>query len=575
MKYVIKYLKEYRLRMEFGLIIKIIGTMMDLVLPYLLSYIIDSVIPAKDLKMIILLGVIMIICSVIGFLGSVYANQLASGVAKLVTRALRHDLFVKIKELSCSELDEITIPTLVSRMTSDTYNVHHMVGVMQRLGVRAPILLIGGIAVTLILDAKLTLILLAILPIIVIVTYFISKTGIGLFKDVQNAVDDLVRVIRENATGVRVIKALGKEDAEKERFENVNKTLIKAEEKSEKRMATLSPIINFVLNAGLVFVIVIGAVRVNNGVLAPGKILAFTTYFTIILNAMLSITRLFVIYSKANASAIRIAEILDKPCVNKNNEETLKNIKTSDDYITFEDVTFSYHKKYNNVSNISFSIKKRETLGIIGATGSGKSTIMQLLMRFYEADSGKIYVDGINIENISKENYHKLFGVVFQNDMIFSDTIYENIAMYRDIPLEQIKKAAHAASIDDFIETLPDKYDTLLNAKGTNLSGGQKLRILIARSLCNNPDILILDDASSALDYKTDATIRNRIKEMYQDTTMIVIAQRVSSVMNADKIVLLEEGEIIGYGTHQELLHKSLVYQEIYKLQMGVTDDAN
>ena len=391
----------------------------------------------------------------------------------------------------------------------------------------------------------------------------------------EDYVDGLVRVIRENATGVRVIKALGKEDAEKERFENVNKTLIKAEEKSEKRMATLSPIINFVLNAGLVFVIVIGAVRVNNGVLAPGKILAFTTYFTIILNAMLSITRLFIIYSKANASAIRIAEILDKPRVNKNNEETLKRIKTSDDYITFEDVTFSYHKKYNNVSNISFSIKKRETLGIIGATGSGKSTIMQLLMRFYEADSGNIYVDGINIKNISKENYHKLFGVVFQNDMIFSDTIYENIAMYRDIPLEQIKKAAYAASIDDFIETLPDKYDTLLNAKGTNLSGGQKLRILIARSLCNNPNILILDDASSALDYKTDATIRNRIKEMYQDTTMIVIAQRVSSVMNADKIVLLEEGEIIGYGTHQELFHKSLVYQEIYKLQMGVTDDAN
>ena len=574
MKYVIKYLKTHRLRMEVGFIIKIIGTMMDLVLPYLLAYIIDTVIPTKNLKMIIILGIVMIICSIIGFFGSVWANQMASGVAKLVTRTLRHDLFVKVKKLSCKQLDDITIPTLVSRMTADTYNVHHMIGVMQRLGVRAPILLVGGIVVTLILDAKLTLVLLAILPLIVIITYFISKTGITLFRDVQTAVDDLVRVIRENATGVRVIKALGKEASESKRFEKVNETLVKKEEKSEKQMAILSPIINFLLNVGLVLVIVIGAIRVNGGALEPGKVLAFTTYFTIILNAMLSITRLFVIYSKASASASRIAEVMEMPDDEVQTKTEDNSLIKNDDYIVFDNVSFSYHKKYNNLSNISFSLKKGETLGIIGSTGSGKSTIIQLLMRFYNVDDGQILLDGVDINSLDKEEYHKLFGVVFQNDMIFSDTIYQNITMYRDIPLEEVKKAAHAASIDDFIETLPEKYDTLLSAKGTNLSGGQKLRILIARSLCNNPDILILDDASSALDYKTDATIRRRIKENYRDVTTIIVAQRTSSVMNADKILLIEDGDMIGYGNHQTLLKDSKVYQEIYQLQMGCENDA-
>ncbi|MBQ3001645.1 MAG: ABC transporter ATP-binding protein [Bacilli bacterium] len=571
MKRVFGYIQKYRLRLEFQMVIKIIGTLMDLVIPYILSYIIDEVVPTNDVQKIVLLGLLMIGCAVIGLVGNVKANQMASMIAKRVTTEYRHDVFSKIQELSPAQVDEVTIPSIISRMTTDTYNVHHMVGMMQRIGIRAPILFIGGIIVTLILDAKLTLVLIAILPIIVILTYIISKVGIPLYTNVQVALDELVRAVRENATGVRVIKALSKENYEKEKFRKINKDVIDLELKSGYTMSILNPIINFLLNAGLVMVIVIGAIRVNGGDLLPGKILAFTTYFTIILNATLSITRIFTMLSRSIASAKRIEYIMS---FSKDLEVSEEPKLETTDYITFSNVSFSYHKQVDNLTDINFSIKKGETLGIIGATGSGKSTLIQLLMRFYDVDKGAIYINGRNIKSIPSDELKKMFGVVFQNDCIFSDTIFENINFGRGYDIESVKEAARISSIHDFIETLPEGYNTELNARGTNLSGGQKLRVLIARSIVGNPDILILDDASSALDYKTDAAIRSKIKETKTGTTQIIVAQRISSVLSSDHILMLEDGKIIASGKHEELLKTSPEYLEIYKLQMGGVQDA-
>lgn len=571
MKRVFGYIQKYRLRLEFQMVIKIIGTLMDLVIPYILSYIIDEVVPTNDVNKIVLLGLLMIGCAVIGLVGNVKANQMASMIAKRVTTEYRHDVFSKIQELSPAQVDEVTIPSIISRMTTDTYNVHHMVGMMQRIGIRAPILFIGGIIVTLILDAKLTLVLIAILPIIVILTYIISKVGIPLYTNVQVALDELVRAVRENATGVRVIKALSKENYEKEKFRKINKDVIDLELKSGYTMSILNPIINFLLNAGLVMVIVIGAIRVNGGDLLPGKILAFTTYFTIILNATLSITRIFTMLSRSIASAKRIEYIMS---FSKDLEVSEEPKLETTDYITFSNVSFSYHKQVDNLTDINFSIKKGETLGIIGATGSGKSTLIQLLMRFYDVDKGAIYINGRNIKSIPSDELKKMFGVVFQNDCIFSDTIFENINFGRGYDIESVKEAARISSIHDFIETLPEGYNTELNARGTNLSGGQKLRVLIARSIVGNPDILILDDASSALDYKTDAAIRSKIRETKTGTTQIIVAQRISSVLSSDHILMLEDGKIIASGKHEELLKTSPEYLEIYKLQMGGVQDA-
>ena len=572
MKKILPYLKNQKLRLLFELIIKIIGTLMDLAIPYVLTYIIDDVFPLitennykQMLGRIIFLGILMILFSIIGVSFNIIANQSASYVTKNVTRGLRYDLFKKVQLLSNTQIDELTMPSIISRLSSDTYNVHQMVGMMQRIGVRAPILLVGGIVVTLTLDPMLTLILFITLPLIVAVTIIISKLGIPLFNNVQLSIDNMIRVIRENITGVRVIKALSKMDYEKNRFNKVNKEVMNYELKSGYTMTSLNPIINVLLNIGLVAVLVVGAMRIMGYKTEVGKVIAFTSYFTIILNAMLSITRIFMVFTRSMASLSRIGYILDMP--QDLQIEDIKPKKTKY-FIEFNKVNFSYNNKELNLENINFKLKNGETLGIIGATGSGKSTIINLLMRFYDINSGEILINGKNIKSFNAIKLKKLFGVAFQNDTIFSDTIKENIVFGRDISEDDLNKAIDVSQSREFINNQPEGLNTWLTPKGTNISGGQKQRLYIARALANNPKILILDDSSSALDYKTDSLLRQRIKENY-DCTIIVVAQRISSIKHCDKIMLLEEGKVVGYGTHDELMRNSEIYNEIYQSQMG------
>ena len=416
---IMKYIKKHIKRIALGLSFKFVGTIMNLIIPFLLSYIIDEVIPTENIKLIIILGVVMILCGLTDWSFNIIGNRNASAVARDITRELRHDLFTKIITLSEHQVDELKVPSLVSRMTNDTYNIHNTIGMLQRLGIRAPILLLGGMIITLILDPVLSAILIATLPFICMLVYFVNKKGMPLYGKLQLKVDKLVQTVRETFSGIRVIKALSKEEYQKQKLKDANVNVVQSEEVAAKTMAVTSPIMNFILNIGLVCVILVGAFRVDSNLTEAGKIIAFTTYFTIILNAMMAITRMFIMISKASASMMRINEVLDYP------EDLLTKdyIKQNKDYITFENVSFSYEDIKNNIEDLSFSIPKGGTVGIIGPTGSGKTTLINLLMRFYDPKCGRIYLDGKDLRSYDEGLLRSKFGTVFQQDILFSKTI--------------------------------------------------------------------------------------------------------------------------------------------------------
>lgn len=577
---ILKYLRPYFGRMGVGFLIKFIGTIMDLCIPYILAYIIDSIIPVGDREMIFLWGGIMLICSILALAGNVTANRMASKVASDATEKIRHDLFSKTMYLSNAQTDAFTKPSLISRMTTDTYNVHQALGRLQRLGVRAPILLLGGICVTFTLDPVMACVLLATLPVLGAIMVYVSRRSIPMYGGLQEANDRFVRMVREDIAGIRVIKALSKTEYETEKFRGINKEVVERERKNGMVMAIINPSMNILLNLGLVGVILVGAYRVNQGTSEVGKILAFTTYFTIILNAMLSISKMFTILSKAIASGDRIWQVLESEADMQVLEQIYEEADSEENdceetdseqaEIEFSDVTFSYLKGgIPNIQNLSFRIKKGQTLGIIGEIGSGKSTILNLMMRMYDTDNGTIWISGRDVRTYQPEELKKKFGVVFQNDTIFEDTIAGNVTLGREIQEKQVKEALFHAQASEFVEGRAEREEEALNIKGANLSGGQKQRVLIARALADRPEILVLDDSSSALDYRTDARLRKSIRENFTDTTLVMVAQRVSSIRNADLILVMEDGALIGRGTHEELMLNCSTYAEIAHSQMA------
>lgn len=570
MKQFLHYLKPHIPTMVFGFFVKLTGTVADLLIPYLLSYIIDEITPRNEISLVIHWGFFMILCAILAFLANVWANRIASSVSRDVIYALRCDLFYRISYLSGSQVDAFTIPSLVTRMTSDTYNLHRMLNMIQRMGVRAPILFLGGIAITMAIDPYLSAILCVLLPFMILIVAAISKKSIPLFIRAQASADNMIRVVRENASGIRVIKALSRGDHEIKRYDTVNRKLTKDEARASITMAASGPFISLLLNTGLACVIFVGAWRVSTGRMKPGVIVAFLTYFTIILNAVMAVSRLITMYSKAAASADRVAEVLLTP-----SDMTVREAAAPEQtcgqnvpHIQFEDVCFSYNKKRNNLDHISFSLERGQSLGIIGPTGAGKSTLVQLLLRLYDLDQGRILLNGRDITTIPLQELRGSFGTVFQNDMLFQETLLHNIDMGRALPLEDIDNAVRVAQAEKFIREAGG-YDADVSAKGVNLSGGQKQRILIARALAGHPDILILDDSSSALDYKTDASFRAALSGSFEQITTIIIAQRISSILHCDQILVLEDGICRGLGTHKELLKSCDVYREISEIQMG------
>ena len=561
------YLSAHKKRMSVGLAIKSVGTIAELFLPMIMAYMIDDVAPTGSVLQLLLWGVAMLAFAVTAWGGNVVANRMASRVARDTTEVIRNDLFTSTLYLSASQTDKVTVPSLVSRLSSDTYNVHNMIGMIQRLGVRVPILLIGGVALTFTVEPVLALVLLAVVPFLSVVVIFVSSKGITLYTDLQRAVDAMVRKVRDDYAGIRVIKALSRSDYEREGFARINENVVGKETKAGVIMSVTNPIMNVVLNLGMTVVVLVGAIRVSKGLAQVGEIIAFTSYFTIILNAVISISRIFVNVSKGSASAKRICAVLNMPD-ELTKDELLAVAEEGEEKgsVKFEDVTFSYDGA-PALKNVSFELKKGESLGVIGATGSGKTTLVALLLRFYDCDKGRILVDGINVKGYDEKELRRKFGVVLQNDFLMAASVKDNIKFERGIEDGNMKEAAERAKAAPFVEALSDGYDSMLTVRGANFSGGQKQRLLIARALAGDPEILVLDDSSSALDYKTDASLRATLREKYPDTTIIMIAQRISSVRFADKILVLDKGEAVGLGDDETLMKTCDVYRRIYESQ--------
>lgn len=588
-----KYLKEYFGRISLGMLIKFLGTLGELSLPYILEHIIDNIVPVGSLHLVLIWGMGMIFMAFLTRQLNVTANRMAVAVSKRAIFNLRHDLFAKTAHLSGSRFDNFGLPSLTSRMTSDTYNVQNFMTRMQTIGIRGPIMLIGGIALTMTMDVYLSSLLCIMVPLLLVVVLSISKKGVPLYGTVQKSMDNIVRIMRENITGIRVIKALSKEAHEKERYANANEALTTNDIHASVIMAIPGPFMQLCLNTGLTLVVILGAYRVNSGAIQPGVILAFLTYFNLILQSVMGLNRIFVMYSKAKASADRIGLVLvDKPdqlvLTDEEARDSIQPYEPAYDHddpslhIIFDHVSFMYHTDEElettqeekddrdySLSDVSFSVKKGESLGIIGSTGCGKTTIINLLMRFYDADKGQIFVDGKDVRTYEFDDLRSKFGVVFQNDIIFADTLMNNIDFGRGLTPEEVDTAADHGMAKPFIDNLEQGYDHTAAIKGADFSGGQKQRLMISRALAAHPKILILDDSSSALDYKTDAALRTAIKEHYAGTTTIMVAQRVSSIMNLNHILVVENGKILASGTHQELLDNCNLYRTIYESQMG------
>ena len=566
MRFLIKRLAPYKLRMTVGLMIKITGTVAELLLPVILSHILDKVIKTESIPRVLLFGGLMLLCALVALVGNIVANRMAAYVSMLFARDMRRELFKKTLYLSASQSDAFTVASLESRITSDTYNVHHFILMIQRMGVRAPILLIGGMTISFIMDAYLSLVMLATFPLIFATVYLISRNGVPLYGRVQRAVDGMVKVVREDTQGIRVIKALSKGEYENRRFDTVSRNLAKRERIAGTVMSIPNPIMTLLMNLGIAGVVALSATRIASGESSAATVIAFMQYFTTISMAMMALSRMFVMFTKCAASAKRINEVVESPDTYFLTEA---GESRSDNHVDFCNVSFSYLGKNKNLDNISFSLKRGGSLGIIGATGSGKTTLIRLLMRIYEADEGEILIGGAPITSYTRDELTAMFGVAMQSDFLYSDTIYENIDFGRNLGNEAVVRAAKIAQAHDFITACEGGYEYKLSPKGTNLSGGQRQRLLIARAIAACPEILILDDSSSALDYKTDAALRCALADSMGATTVITVAQRVSSVKGCDLILVLENGRIIGSGKHDELMLACPEYKEISDSQMG------
>ncbi|MCI6055311.1 ABC transporter ATP-binding protein [Dysosmobacter sp.] len=567
MKVVLGYLKPYTGRVAVGVTIKFTAAILELVLPLLLAAVIDDLVPARDLPAIWRTGALMGVLAFAAAACNITANRMAAWVSMEVTRELRRDLYRRVQALSCAQMDRFSASSMVSRLTNDTYNVHQMFDKVQRGGIRAPMLVLGGLVLTFLQQPVLALVQLAVSLLTFLTITLVTRQGIPFYTQAQQAVDTVVRILRENASGVRVIKALACQGRERERFETANHASRRAEEQAGWVMAMTNPITDFLLNTGLTLVVLVGALWVDAGRMQRGQIVAFLTYFTLIQSATLGIAKVFVRISKGAASARRIREILQAPL-----EQTVEPAEAEEvrpGILGMENATFSYLGVEPDLEQASFTLEKGQMLGILGPTGSGKTTLISLLLRLYDADGGVVWVGGKDVRTQERRELQTRFGVVFQGDTLIAGSVYENISFLRGLSREAVEAAARTAQAWEFIETLPQGLDTRVDLRGANLSGGQRQRLLIARALAGDPEILILDSADSALDYWTAAALRAALRRDLPGVTLVVISERVSSVREADRILVLESGRIDAQGSHRELLETCARYRQMAELQMG------
>lgn len=568
-----KYVSPLKGQIIKNMVIKITGTLLEVLLPVILAHIVDRVTPTKDVNGMVMWGVIMLLLAIAAWYMNVVANRMASRSASIAIQNIRQDLFERSMTLSARQIDKLTISSLESRLTSDTYAVHSFLGATLRMGLRSIILFLGGVIFSVYLSPRLSLVLvLLILPLFILVRFIFSRAH-PLFRKLQLRLDEMVQVIRENIRGIKVSKAMDKVDYEKDRYAQVNESVKDVEIKAVDQMAMMSPMVNTILYGGLSVVLIWAAYLIDKDLLKLGVVMAYLSYFIQITNSLMMMNRMFNMYNRAQASVMRIEEVVNLPKDENQIHEGLeelpeKNIAVPE--IEFRNVTFSYLGVRDNAIDISFKLYSGQTLGIMGATGSGKSTIIRLLLRQYDIDQGQILIRGIDIRKLKKEAINKMIGIVFQNDFLFKGTIKDNIDFGRRLDDLAMLDASDHAQAREFIDTKEGNLEFELASRGVNLSGGQKQRLLITRALASKAEILIFDDSSSALDFETEQKFRKALEENYNNTTKIIVAQRISSVINAEEIIFLEDGKIIARGRHEDLLETCQPYQEIAQMQMGL-----
>ncbi|WP_214849072.1 ABC transporter ATP-binding protein [Exiguobacterium sp. s193] len=565
----LKNLKVYKWAVLAVLVLVFAQSMSDLYLPTLMADIIDKGVVVGDTGYIWKIGAVMLGITALGATAAIAASYYSSKAAMGLGRDIRRKVFNHVERFSLQEFDQVGTASLITRTTNDITQVQQVVIMMLRMVVSAPIMFIGGLIMAVSKDAKLSLVIVAAMPVLVISILLILWKGVPLFGQVQKRLDRLNLVLRENLTGIRVIRAFNREKEEKVRLTQANADLTDVSIKVNKIMAFLMPTMMLVMNLTVVGVIWFGGIRINNGGMQIGDLMAFIQYVMQIMFALVMASVMFVMIPRAAVSAKRINEVLEMTPTMV--DEGTASADREPGTLVFDHVTFSYPGAEAPVlSDISFKARPGEITAVIGGTGSGKSTLVNLIPRFYDVTSGRIQVNGVDSRDVPQEELRSKIGFVPQKALLFTGSIADNIRFGKqDASLEEIEHAARVAQATDFIERMPERYDSVIEQGGSNVSGGQKQRLSIARALVRKPDLYVFDDSFSALDFKTDATLRKALKEETRQATVLIVAQRVSTVMDADQIIVLEEGRVAGIGTHDELYATNDVYQEIVKSQLS------
>jgi len=565
-----RFLKPFSWAVAAILALLFVQVLADLYLPTLMADIIDVGVVQNNIDYIWTVGGYMLVVTVVSGICAIVASYLASRAATGFGRDVRSRVFSRVSSFSLAEFDKLGTATLITRTTNDINQVQQVLTMIMRMMIYAPLMMIGGIIMAVSKDATLSLVLVVVIPILVGSILLVALKTVPLFRELQVKLDTVNRVLRENLTGIRVIRAFNRTSYERERFKEANLDLTDTSIRVNRILAVMMPLMMLIMNFTSIAIIWFGGIRVDNGEMQVGSLMAFLQYAMQIMFSLLMLSFLFVMLPRAQASSIRINEVLGMvPEIN--DPEVVAAPAQKRGVVEFRDVTFSYPgAEEPALCGISFTANPGEVVAIIGGTGSGKSTLLNLVPRFYDVAGGSVLVDGVDVRKMTQEELRERIGLVPQQAVLFTGTIADNIRFGKeDATDEEVERAARTAQAMEFISEMPEGFKSVISQGGTNLSGGQKQRLSIARALVRRPEVYLFDDSFSALDFKTDAKLRMALKREIKNSTMIVVAQRVSTVLDADKIIVFDEGQIVGMGTHRELLRTSEVYGEIVASQLS------
>lgn len=570
-----KYFKSYIKEIIFGPTFKLIETITELIIPILIASMIDVGVANNDTKYILTYGAIVIGLNVIGIVVSIISQKLAARASVGIGSSMRSDLYKKINTFSHVELDKYSTATINNRITHDVTRIQQAISMVIRMVMRTPFLLIGSMIMAMTIDLKLSLIFLVAAPLILAVVIIILKATVPLYDNTQKNLDNVSNITRENLQGARVIRSFNKQDYEETRFEKATEQLSRSSIKVSAVSSLLNPLTSTIINFSIVAILWFGGIQVNVGALTQGQIIAFINYLTQISAALISLANIIVALIKAINCGKRVNEVFNTtPSISSPEHATAvitehNEIEDSEYEVEFKNVSFAYpNMSKNAINNLNLKVKKGQTIGIIGGTGSGKSTVVNLIPRFYDTTKGTVKIKGKDVKEYNLSTLRGLMGIVPQKSVLFSGTLRENMQWRKpDATDEEIYRAIRTAQAEEFVKELDGKLDYKVQAGGKNFSGGQRQRLTIARAFVGNPEILILDDSASALDFQTDANLRHAIKTDAKDATVFLVSQRVNTIRNSDQIIVLDKGNVVGIGKHKELMESCEVYKEIYESQ--------